>query len=148
MSQGVIQIIGLLVVSAVALQVVMTAASAVRRFVVNNEASRISLDLLRIRAESALQALQNEKERVELGWNGSRKFEIHHKQLEVEGVHSFDLVPHDGKKLPPFLPGQFLTFELKIPGHAKPVIRCYSLSDCPNPYKYRVTIKKNPAPAG
>ena len=146
MSQGIIQIIGMLVVSAVALQVLVTAASAVRRFAANNEASRVSLDLLRIRAESALQALHIEQERVELGWSGSRKFEIHHKEREVEGVHSFELVPHDGKKLPPFLPGQFLTFELKIPGHTKPVIRCYSLSDCPNAYKYRVTIKKIPPP--
>jgi len=58
-------------------------------------------------------------------------------------LHSFYLKPHDGKPLPPFHPGQFLTFQLKIPDQPKPVIRCYSLSDSPNyPDRYRVSIKK------
>ena len=147
MSQGVVQVIGTLVVLAVVLQVLLMAASAVRHFAANNEARRISLDLLRLRADTALQAFNYEKERVELGWNGSRKFEIHRKQREAEGVHSFYLVPHDGKPLPPFLPGQYLTFQLRIPDQPKPVIRCYSLSDSPNnPDYYRVSIKKVPPP--
>ena len=147
MSQGVVQFIGTLVVLAVVLQVLVMAASAVRRFTANNESRRISLDLLRLRADTALQAFNYEKERVELGWNGSRKFEIHRKQREAEGVHSFYLVPHDGKPLPPFLPGQYLTFQLRIPGQPKPIIRCYSLSDSPNnPDYYRVSIKKVPPP--
>jgi len=146
MSQSVVQITGTLIVLTVFLQVLVAAASAVRRFATNNEASRISLKLLRLRADTALQAFHYEKERVELGWNGIRKFEINRKQREAEGVHSFYLAPHDGKNLPPFLPGQFLTFELKIPEHTKSVIRCYSLSDSPNADFYRVTIKKIPPP--
>ena len=146
MSQDVVQIIGTLVVLTVVVQTLVAAVSAIRRFTANNEASRVSLDLLRLRADAALQAFRYAKDRVELGWNGSRKFEIYRKQREVEGVHSFYLAPHDGKNLPPFLPGQFLTFELKIPEQTKSVIRCYSLSDSPNADYYRVTIKKIPPP--
>ena len=58
-------------------------------------------------------------------------------------MRSFYLAPHDGKPLPPYQPGQYLTFELKIPGHRAPVIRCYSLSDSPNhPDYYRISVKK------
>jgi ferredoxin-NADP reductase len=57
-------------------------------------------------------------------------------------VYSLYLVPHDRKPLPPFLPGQYLTFQLRIPGIDKPTIRCYSLSDSAHPDYYRVTIKR------
>ena len=74
-------------------------------------------------------------------WNGSRKFRVAKKQEEKGGICSFYLTPHDGKlPLPPFQPGQFLTFQLSIGG--KSVTRCYSLSDAPFPDYYRVSIKR------
>ena len=80
-------------------------------------------------------------------WSGVRKFVLQGKVLECEGVCSFYYAPHDGQPLPPFLPGQYLTFQLNIPGVAKPVTRCYSLSDSPNhPDYYRVTVKQIPPP--
>ncbi|MEQ9199221.1 MAG: 2Fe-2S iron-sulfur cluster-binding protein, partial [Rhodospirillales bacterium] len=63
-------------------------------------------------------------------------------------ITSFILRPHDKKKLPPFHPGQYLTFSLTAGDWPKPMIRCYSLSDCHQPDCYRVSIKridKNPA---
>ena len=75
-------------------------------------------------------------------WEGTRKFRVVRKESECRGCHSFYLAPHDGKPLPPFVPGQFLTFPLKIPGEAKPVVRCYSLSAAPRPDYYRCTIKR------
>ena len=63
--------------------------------------------------------------------------------FEADNVHSFYLHPHDGKDLPPFRPGQYLTFQLKLPDAAKPLIQCYSLSDRPGLRDhYRVSIKK------
>lgn len=67
-------------------------------------------------------------------------------EAPASDVVSFYLAPHDGKPLPPFLPGQYLTFQLRIPGIDKPTIRCYSLSDCAHPNYYRVTIKRAPPP--
>ncbi len=75
-------------------------------------------------------------------WNGYRKFRIVKKVKETESISSFYLAPNDQKPLPKFLPGQYLTFQLKIPGQTKPVNRCYSLSDSPNPDQFRVTIKR------
>jgi ferredoxin-NADP reductase len=79
-------------------------------------------------------------------WNGFRKFVVRRKVVEAEGFCSFYLAPHDGKALPDFMPGQYLTFQLPIPGQAKPVIRCYSLSDRPGGDSFRITVKRVPAP--
>lgn len=81
-------------------------------------------------------------------WSGLRTFVVKQKVVEdaEQTVCSFHLVPEDGKPLPPFLPGQFLTFQLDIPGAAK-TVRCYSLSDAPRADAYRVSIKRVPAPA-
>lgn len=75
-----------------------------------------------------------------------RTFVVDRKEPESETITSFYLVPEDGAALPDFLPGQFLTFELSIPGQSKPVLRTYSLSDSPNADYYRVSIKREPAP--
>ena len=77
-----------------------------------------------------------------------RDFVVDRKEPESETITSFYLVPEDGAALPESEPGQFLTFELDIPGQKKPVIRTYSLSDSPNPEYYRVSIKREPAPPG
>ena len=79
-------------------------------------------------------------------WSGFRKFLVTRKVIEAPGVCSFYLSPHDRKPVPDFLPGQYLTFQLDIPGRDKPLIRCYSLSDGPRPDGFRVTIKRVPAP--
>jgi ferredoxin-NADP reductase len=84
-------------------------------------------------------------------WAGFRPFRVRAKTLEDAAgqVCSFELVPDDGVPLPPFLPGQFLTFRLDVPaaqGSKATVVRCYSLSDAPSADAYRVTIKRASAP--
>ncbi len=79
-------------------------------------------------------------------WHGFRKFVVDRRVEEADSICSFYLKPHDGKPLPDFHPGQFLTFQLAIPGKNKPVVRCYSLSDAPNINQYRVSIKRVPPP--
>ncbi|MBI4939006.1 MAG: 2Fe-2S iron-sulfur cluster binding domain-containing protein [Nitrosomonadales bacterium] len=86
-------------------------------------------------------------------WPGFRTFRVDRKVVEDAGqsVCSFYLVPEDGQPLPPFLPGQFLTFRLDIPAAAEnteQLVRCYSLSDAPRPGHYRVSIKRVPPPEG
>jgi len=112
-------------------------------------------DYLRARIERIMDTRKGEKAKNEFSWNGFRKFRVDRKVKESGDIFSFYLVPHDGKPLPPFLPGQYLTFEINIPGASKsaggskPVIRCYSLSDSPTQSDYfRVSIKKVPPPPG
>ena len=81
------------------------------------------------------------------GRQGFRELIVDRTERESETITSFYLRPEDNVALPDFQPGQFLTFELVIPDHDKPVIRTYSLSDCPNPEYFRVSIKREPAPS-
>lgn len=98
------------------------------------------------------QAMPDE-EVIPAAWAGWRNFRVERKVYEdaARSICSFYLVPEDGQVLPPFWPGQFLTFSLDIPndqGDTESIIRCYSLSDSPRPDCYRVSIKRVPAPAG
>lgn len=100
--------------------------------------------LLRARLERVNIGLPTAEAQKAEAWSGWRKFRVDGKVLEAESVCSFYLAPHDGRPLPSYLPGQYLTFRLKIPEAARvqKVTRCYSLSDSPNPEYYRVTIKR------
>lgn len=79
-------------------------------------------------------------------WRGLRKFRVSQRVVEDQAasVCSFYLVPEDGQPLPPYQPGQFLTFELDMP-ESDNLVRCYSLSDAPHPDHYRVSIKRVPS---
>lgn len=108
-----------------------------------------SVALQKLRAQLAETKLRcREAEQAQTGWNGLRKFAVVKKIGECEDVNAFYLKPHDGRPLPAFKPGQYLTFQLDLPGRDKPLIRCYSLSDSPHQKEYyRVTIKKEKAPS-
>ncbi len=102
--------------------------------------------LFRARAESLQKVRAEQIEKTKNTWAGLRKFEVAKKVPEIDGCHSIYLKPHDGRPLPPFEPGQFLTFTFKVPDQANDVIRCYSLSDAPGRDYYRITVKKVPPP--
>ena len=108
------------------------------------ERERQSLDRERLRHEiNAAKLRFQEVDQIKLVWNGYRKFQVARKVCECQDVYSLYLAPHDGRPLPPYKPGQYITFQLSLPGQSKPVIRCYSLSDSPHHSDYyRVTIKK------
>lgn len=84
-----------------------------------------------------------------LAWEGWRDFRVTRREAEdaAGNVCSFYLAPADGKLLPGYLPGQFLTFGLDLPGQPKPLVRCYSLSDQAAPDHCRVSIKRVPPAA-
>jgi ferredoxin-NADP reductase/MOSC domain-containing protein YiiM len=81
-------------------------------------------------------------------WTGFRPFVLREKLRESEDVASFHLVPQDGQPLPSYLPGQFLTVRLAVPGVERPVVRSYSLSDVARSDHYRLTIRRIGSRAG
>jgi uncharacterized protein len=93
----------------------------------------------------------DEQASVSNAWTGWRTFRVSKKVIEnaAQDICSFYLVPQDGKDLPSFLPGQYLTLRLDLPssdGSTQAITRCYSLSDAPEPERYRVSVKRAPAP--
>ncbi len=139
-------IIGYLLLAMLLFQGFLTLYLTLRRIYFEREHQTLSRQRLQWLVKTAASQYR-EVEQTRLLWNGYRKFQVTKKITECHGVSSFYLAPHDGKPLPPYKPGQYVTFQLNIPGVSKPVVRCYSLSDSPHRSDYyRVTIKKEPAP--
>jgi uncharacterized protein len=105
-------------------------------------------NLLREQISELAERRQREQQKAERTWDAFRKFVVARKVREAADICSFYLEPHDRRPLPAFSPGQYLTFRLNIPGQAKAVVRCYSLSDAPKPDHFRVTIKRIGPPPG
>lgn len=138
---------GILMVLTLVLQASLLLASVVSRLLFQRRCQRLELrHWEQILASSAPPA--RPEEAGEAAWNGIRKFEVVRRVQEAEDICSFYLQPHDKKDLPAYLPGQHLTFQLHIPGHGRPVVRCYSLSDSPGRPYYRVTVKRLGPPPG
>ena len=90
-------------------------------------------------------------------WSGWRDFRVVRRDFEdvARSQCSFYLKPIDDAPLPAFRPGQYLTFSLRVgdpaagvAGAERGLVRCYSLSDRPDPANYRITVKRMPPPAG
>jgi uncharacterized protein len=137
---------GLLIVAGLVLQVILTACAGILRIAADRKRSSLQRRRLELEIERAQLQIKEASE-AKSAWNGLRKFTVTQKVMECADTFSFYLKPHDGKALAPFKPGQYLTFQLAVPGSGKPIIRCYSLSDCARPTHYRVTIKRCPPPA-
>jgi uncharacterized protein len=127
--------------------VLVLMANNSRILAISQEKAKLEAELLQAKIKSIMDRRELEAKQVKLAWSGFRKFQVVSKVQETKDITSFYLAPHDGKELPGFLPGQFLTFQITLPGQSQPVIRCYSLSDSPyHPDRYRVSIKRVPAP--
>jgi ferredoxin-NADP reductase len=138
--------IGLLLAAALLIQALIEIGRGLLRLFSERAQHRVTLARLRLQVQETKLRCQ-EVEQTRLVWNGYRKFTVAKKARECEDVCAIYLKPHDGKALPPFKPGQYLTFQLDIPGRDKPLVRCYSLSDgLHHSHYYRVTIKKEKAP--
>ena len=116
----------------------------------------IAWSLLRKRLGKAAAAVEDKAHqpvRQPRAWGGVRAFRVARRAYEdvAQTQCSFYLEPVDGKTLPDYKPGQFLTFSLLLAAEpaavARPVTRCYSLSDSPASDHYRVTVKRMVAPA-
>jgi len=75
-------------------------------------------------------------------WTSWRKFKIDRVVPETEDIYSFYLVPQDGKKLPTFFPGQYVSLRIYGPeGYMQ--ARQYSLSEAWREDYYRITVKRD-----
>ncbi|HET7580189.1 MAG TPA: NO-inducible flavohemoprotein [Bacillales bacterium] len=76
------------------------------------------------------------------GWDGFREFIVERKVKESDVITSFYLKPEDGKPIPSFQPGQYISVKLRIQGESYTHIRQYSLSDAPDKNYYRISVKR------
>ncbi|KAJ5101346.1 hypothetical protein NUU61_003568 [Penicillium alfredii] len=76
------------------------------------------------------------------GWTDWFEFKVADKVKESDEITSFYLAPADGKPLPAFRPGQYISVQVFVPDLKYPQARQYSLSDQPRPDYYRISVKK------
>ena len=131
---------------AIAAYVLVLALREAHGVSVTARTAELEQSLLNRRIDDLLERGRLEREREQFSWSGWRKFEVMERVEEGGDICSFYLSPHDKRPLPPYLPGQFLTFNLKLPGSSSPVVRCYSLSDAPHQEKYRISVKRQAPP--
>ncbi|WP_321341364.1 2Fe-2S iron-sulfur cluster-binding protein [Breoghania sp.] len=140
-----LQIGGGAIVLLALLQALVGLAGQVGAAIRNRRMDERRVSAFKAQTDMLIERAQTERARSQLTWSGKRKFRLVSREVEnaCGDICSFYLEPHDGGALPPYLPGQFLTFELQIPDQPQPVVRCYSLSDTPTEEgHYRVTIKR------
>ncbi|KAF9886351.1 hypothetical protein FE257_011496 [Aspergillus nanangensis] len=75
-------------------------------------------------------------------WTDFRDFRVARKVRESAEITSFYLQPVDGKPLPAFNPGQYISVQVFVPDLKYPQARQYSLSDAPRKDYYRISVRK------
>ena len=60
--------------------------------------------------------MYDKAEQLEGGWRTFKDFTIVNKVVESDVITSFYLEAADGKKLPSYKPGQYITIRVDIPG--------------------------------
>lgn len=146
---GLLETLGYVIVAGTAAQMVLGLFGTWRRGYLERRSFAAEARLFERRVELSLRRAEAERDLAANSWSGFRKLKVVRKIREAEDVHSFELVAHNGRPLPRYLPGQFLTFQFRVPGRAKPLVRCYSLSDAPSDGgPYRISVRKVPPPEG
>ncbi|WP_340371619.1 NO-inducible flavohemoprotein [Peribacillus sp. FSL E2-0218] len=76
------------------------------------------------------------------GWADFKSFTVVKKVPESDVITSFYLKPADGAVIPSFLPGQYVTVRIAIPGERYLFNRQYSLSNAAGKDHFRISVKK------
>ena len=92
--------------------------------------------------------LYDQTEQQPGGWVGQRSFYVEQKVQESETITSFYLKPVDGRAIPSYQPGQYLTIQADIKGENYYHMRHYTLSDAPNQDYYRISVKREDSQNG
>lgn len=79
------------------------------------------------------------------GWLGWRSFKVAKKVAESSEITSFYLQATDGKPLPSYQPGQYISLRVFVPELGLKQPRQYTLSDTPNPLSFRISVKREDA---
>lgn len=146
--------VGLILTAFISLQMVVQGVRSFQRIGYERQAREHMDELWGSRLRAAFLRIRVIEESRQV-WSGYRKFEVGRKQFENEAgtICSFYLYPHDRRRLPMFLPGQYLGIEFEVPdpndpGETTQEHRCYSLSDSPKTNCFRITVRRVSAPPG
>lgn len=92
------------------------------------------------------QAIYEEQANAEGGWSDFKEFKVLRKKRESDLITSFYLVPTDGKPVPRFKAGQYITVRVPTADGRSKTMRNYSLSDSPGKPWFRISVKREEGP--
>lgn len=82
------------------------------------------------------------------GWNGFLPFRLERRAAEGAEITAFTLRPEDGRVLPPYVAGQYVSVKARPPGYPHQQIRQYSLTHASNGAFYRIAVRREDAASG
>ena len=86
--------------------------------------------------------MYKETENKDAGYRDFKPFIIAEKVVESDVITSFYLQPKEGGNVPTYMPGQYLSVRVTIPGEEFTHIRQYSLSSAPMDDQFRISVKR------
>lgn len=86
-----------------------------------------------------------DQQQAQGGWLGWREFKVVQKEQESSEITSFYLVPVDGKALPAYQAGQYISLKVFVPELGLKQPRQYTLSDTPSADHFRISVKREDA---
>lgn len=86
-----------------------------------------------------------EQQLAQGGWLGWREFKVVRKEQESSEITSFYLAPVDGKPLPAYQAGQYISLKVFVPELDLKQPRQYTLSDTPHNDHFRISVKRENA---
>jgi len=89
--------------------------------------------------------IYSEQERV-YGWQGFKPFVVDRREKSSDNITSLYLKRADGQRLAAHAPGQYISIRATL-ANGKAVMRNYSLSNPPGSDYFRISVKREPAPA-
>ena len=140
--QSLYLILGIAMCAMVMVQLGLWAAQSLTLMGQSKKQFELSRKLLLQQIDSVMdRRVANVTQDVPATWTGYRTFVVGSVVKEAKDIVSIYLKPEDRKSIPSFSPGQYLTLKVPVPGQAKPVVRCYSLSSVSSSDGYRISVK-------
>ena len=140
--QSLYLILGIAMCALVMVQLGLWAAQSLTLMGQSRKQFELSRKLLHQQIESVMdRRVAQAHDDDESSWTGYRTFVVSSVVKETKNIVSISVKPEDGKSIPSYSAGQYLTLRLPVPGQAKPVVRCYSLSSSPREDSYQISVK-------
>ncbi|MGF3104341.1 NO-inducible flavohemoprotein [Rossellomorea sp. DUT-2] len=86
--------------------------------------------------------MYKETENKDAGYRDFKPFVVAKKVVESDVITSFYLQPKEGGNVPTYMPGQYISVRVTIPGEEFTHIRQYSLSSAPMENLFRISVKR------
>ena len=83
--------------------------------------------------------------RAEVAWTGMRDFRVAEICDETPSIRALELEPLDGRPLPGYAAGQYVSVSLPREDDERPLLRTYSLSSAGDAQRWRISVKREPS---